>query len=124
MKKFLSIFICLILALSFAGCAKTPEEGNKEPSDNPSDNPVREFDTKNYYIVGSFTGWEMQYSEDMKFTRLSTQDDEGFTLYTKEIELKDDCQFKIVNDGDPSSYYSNEMNFNSLKGGTAAEYFG
>ena len=123
MKKFLSIFICLILAFSFAGCAKTPEEGNKEPSDNPSDNPVREFDTKNYYIVGSFTGWEMQYSEDMKFTRLSTQDEEGFTLYTKEIELKDDCQFKIVNDGDPSSYYSNEMNFNSLKGGTAAECF-
>ena len=123
MKKLLSIMLCLILALSLAGCVNPPEEEDKKPSDPPSEYPLKEYDTKNYYLVGSFTGWEQKYSEDLKFTRLSKQDEEGFTLYTKEIELKEDYQFKIVNDGDPSSFYSNEMNFTSLKGGTAEVCF-
>ena len=122
--------LCTVLAFSFAGCISAPDKGTTDPSDSvdPVDPPVdppieKEYDTKNYYLVGSFTDWKMEYYEDMKFTRLSEQDDDGFTVYTKEIELQSGYQFKIVNDGDPSSYYSNQLNFNSLKGGTARTYF-
>ncbi|MCH5351494.1 MAG: CotH kinase family protein [Clostridiales bacterium] len=59
----------------------------------------------------------------MKFTRLYEKDNNGFTVYTKKIELNDGCQFKIVNDGNPLAFYSNEMNYTSLKGGNAAEFF-
>ena len=119
MNKFLSILFCLIFALSFTGCKTSPE---KDPADS-SDSPVKESDIKNYYLVGSFTDWQTDYSEDMKFTRLAEQDTDGFTVYTKVIELNSGDQFKIVNDGNPSSFYSNEMNFNSLRGGTALTYF-
>ena len=115
MKKFLTLLVCFILAFSFAGCKPLPGNGTSTPEKGP--------DTKNYYLVGSFTGWKMEYAENMKFTRHSGQDKDGLTVYTKEIELNDGDEFKIVNDGDPSSYYSNEMNFSSLKGGTAVSYF-
>ena len=135
MKKLLSILLCLILTISFAGCANQPQKspaGSDDPPnsadpenpDEPENPPiVKEYDTKNYYLVGSFTGWKTEYPEDMKFTRLSAQDENGFTVYTKEIELQGGSEFKIVNDGDPESYYSNEMNFNSLRGGTALTHF-
>ena len=129
MKKFLTILLCLILALSFTGCVKSPSKDNTVPDEPPfesePDEPPfeSELDTKNYYLVGSFTGWETEYSQDMKFTRLSKPDDDGLTLYTKEIELQGGYEFKIVNDGDPSSYYSYSMDFNSLRGGTASTYF-
>ena len=132
MKKFLILLLCFIFAFSFAGCTSTPssEESPKEedpkteePKDPEGPELLKEFDTKNYYLVGSFTNWETKYREDMKFTRLPNQDEDGFTLYTKEFGIKDGYQFKIVNDGDPSQFYSYEMNFNSLNGGTAAGYF-
>lgn len=85
--------------------------------------PVKDYDTKNYYVVGSFTSWETAYREDMAFTRLWSQDKDGFTLYTKQIALNGGDEFKIVNDGDPSQYYSNEMNFSALKGGNASDFF-
>ena len=115
MKKFLIFIVCIILAFPFAGCVFTPEE-EEQPE-------MKEFDTKNYYLVGNFTNWESKYSQEMKFSKLSQQDGDGFTVYVKEIGLKEGNQFKIVNDGDPSQFYSNEMNFHSLKGGNAAEYF-
>ena len=115
MKKFLILLICVIFAFPFAGCSFLIEE--EEPPE------VLEQDTKNYYLVGTFTNWETKYPQEMKFVKQSEQDVDGFTVYTKEIELKEGSQFKIVNDGDPSAYYSNQMNFYSLVGGTAARYF-
>ena len=118
MKKLLIVLFCLIFAFPFAGCVVSP--GENPPDETP---PSREFDTKNYYLVGSFSDWATEYSASNKFTRLSAQDGDGLTVYTKTVELSDGVQFKIVNDGDPSEFYSNEMNFNSLKGGTASAYF-
>ena len=114
MKKLFALLICIVFAFPFVGCVTTP---GKAPA------PVTEPDSKNYYLVGSFTGWETKYSENMKFTRMSERDKDGFTVYSKQIELNAGSQFKIVNDGDPSEFYSNEMNYNSLKGGSAAAYF-
>ncbi|MCH5162608.1 MAG: CotH kinase family protein [Clostridiales bacterium] len=116
MKKFLIFILSAVLALTVTGCSTT----GKGPS-TPTEK--KDFDTKNYYLVGSFTAWETSYSESMKFTRLSKQDKDGFTVYTKEIMLLGGDQFKIVNDGDPSKFYDNEMNFNSLKAGGASTLF-
>ncbi len=85
--------------------------------------PTDKQDTKNYYLVGSFMNWQTIHREDLKFSRLAALDENGMTVFVKDIDLYDGYSFKIVNDGNESDFWENQLHYLHLTGGNARDSF-
>lgn len=105
--------------------ATTDDDGNGDDGKGDDGNPDDSFvpDQRNFWIVGNFdpSNWGENYRDDLKFTRQSTPDADGNTVYTLEFQFAEGNKFKIVNDAG-SSYYDGELNASNLSQ-NAKQYF-
>lgn len=83
-------------------------------------------DTKSYYLVGAFGGlmnWETVREEKWRFNRLKDVDDQGLTVYVKEMDFYDTYKFKVVNDAATDDFYQGSFGFSAVRGGSGAQNF-
>ena len=109
------------------GSGEEGEEGEGGDLQDPIDYPASAGqDAKNYYLVGTLgafgMNWEQELWPDLKFARAEDMDENGFTVYTKIIDLREGDKFKVVNNGG-MEYYDGAFDFSFVKGGDAAMNF-
>lgn len=101
------------------------DDGKGDDGKTDPVNPDAPFvpDQRNFWIVGNFapSNWFENYRDDLKFTRQSTPDADGNTVYTLDFQFAEGNKFKIVNDAG-SSYYDGELNASNLSQ-NAKQYF-
>lgn len=83
-------------------------------------------DAKNYYLVGklgTLMNWKEELKEAFKFARCKDVDEDGLTVFVKEIDFYEGDKFKVVNDGATEGFYDGSFDFTKLRGGDASANF-